>query len=741
VFVFVKFLAQHVSFSGGFMMRTRTKEHRLLMFLPVIALFLGIGYSLSTSAHDAASAVTTSQRTPDIVWQGYHTSLVRAVAYSPNGQQLASGGDDHKTQVRQASDGTLLQTLVQCGGLRCGSTTYLAFSPDGQTLASNGGGLKLWRTSDGTLLRTLTFSEGTQAISPDWQYVVSSADHSSYSGNAPSTVTLFRLSDKSQIWQVSGGGGLEAAVSPDGQTVAAVGRNTGIDFWQVSNGAHLLNIPGPKHLLVFSPDGQYVASTQAAKGLYPYDHTIEIYRVSDGALVQTMLGTGAVDALAWTPDGQAVLSTGWEVGGNAQYGIIRLWRVSDGALLKNYDQGTGSYTGGIAVSADGKFFAYTQSDNSLTVARMPSFACAFSIDQLRATYQHEGGTGIIHVTAPEGCSWTAYSQADWVHITGGSSGTGNGTVTYSVDVGPCYTESPTGYYRDAILNVAEQTFDVNQNECPLGPGHYSIYGQVTDGGSCNVGIPGVTVTLSGYASANTQTDSGGFFSFDKQVGQQSYTVTPSKPGYAFSPQGKTIDKLTYDSAVIFNATTNPYPRHHIVGYVKDNNGRPLSGVTLHFEGAAPYPQQTYSDSNGFYGFSCLAYGGNFTITPEYAGYTFTPPKQAVNNLTSDQTVNFVAMTASNGCTPALSNTGATVASVGGRGSVSVTACGTPWKARSNARWIVITSGGQGTGDGTITYTVATNKDAAPRTGTISISEMTYTITQQASTTGGESSTR
>lgn len=597
----------------------------------------------------ALNNAASAQRVPDIVWQGAHTNVARAVAYSPDGQQVVSGGDDRTAKLWQASDGTLLRNFVQCAGLRCGSAGMVSFSPDGQTLAATGSGLKFWRVSDGTLLRTLNLN-GPPTLSPDWQYVVTSLDRSGYiserpgrSSNLPSLVTLFRLSDGSQVWQASGGGGQEAAFSPDGQMVAAVGRRTGIDIWRVSDGTHLRNIPGPKHDLIFSPDSQYVISTQGVAGQFPYDDTIEVYRVSDGALVQVMSGTGAVGSLALTPDGRVLISTGWDPG-STQFGVIRFWRLSDGALLKTYDQGTGAYTGGIAVSPDGNFFSYTY-ESSVAVARMPSFACPFHLDQPKAIFQHQGGVGTVQVSASEGCSWTAYSRADWVHIISGASGTGNGTVTYTVDTGPCEVESPTGYYRDGLLIVAEQTYDVSQNECPVGPGHYLIYGQVNDGETCGIGLPGVTVTLSGYASASTQTDQYGNYSFGTQLGQQSYTITASKPGYEFSPQSKAIDKLTYDSGAVFYATTNPYPRHYIVGHVKDTNGQPLSGVVLHFEGAAPYPQQTSSDSNGFYGFDCLAYGGNFTITPEYSGYTFTPPSRTYNSLTANQTAaDFVGMT-------------------------------------------------------------------------------------------------
>jgi hypothetical protein len=66
---------------------------------------------------------------------------------------------------------------------------------------------------------------------------------------------------------------------------------------------------------------------------------------------------------------------------------------------------------------------------------------------------------------------------------------------------------------------------------------------------------------------------------------------------------------------------------------------------------------------------------------------------------------------------------------GGVGSITVTASdGCEWTAIGND-WTTITSGQMGSGNGTVGYLVSANPTTAPRTGTITVAGLTFTITQ------------
>ncbi len=89
-------------------------------------------------------------------------------------------------------------------------------------------------------------------------------------------------------------------------------------------------------------------------------------------------------------------------------------------------------------------------------------------------------------------------------------------------------------------------------------------------------------------------------------------------------------------------------------------------------------------------------------------------------------------TAAPACAYSLAPTSISPAASGGPAWVNVvTTAGCPWTAVSNAPWITITSGSPGTGNGTVNFNVAANTANTPRTGTISIAGLTFTVSQPA----------
>jgi hypothetical protein len=103
-----------------------------------------------------------------------------------------------------------------------------------------------------------------------------------------------------------------------------------------------------------------------------------------------------------------------------------------------------------SVQAEGAYV-----DNVVLTKTVASPICTYALSPASQSFAAPGGSATMSVTAGSGCGWTAASQTPWITITAGSSGSGNGSVSYSV-------QANTGSARSGTLTVAGQTFTVYQ---------------------------------------------------------------------------------------------------------------------------------------------------------------------------------------------------------------------------------------------------------------------------------------
>jgi hypothetical protein len=149
-------------------------------------------------------------------------------------------------------------------------------------------------------------------------------------------------------------------------------------------------------------------------------------------LILFQLATNANSAqvtLAWDP------STGPDVAGyKIHYGLLSdQYSVGvdvgnqTSCTLSSLQDGTTYYLAATAYDREGY-----ESDFSNEVVFNAPLACTYSVSPVSQSFGSGGGTGTVTITTTSGCNWTAVSNASWLIITSNSSGTGSGTVNYSV---------------------------------------------------------------------------------------------------------------------------------------------------------------------------------------------------------------------------------------------------------------------------------------------------------------------
>jgi len=352
--------------------------------------------------------------------------------------------------------------------------------------------------------------------------------------------------------------------------------------------------------------------------------------------------------------------------------------------------------------------------------------CAFQgFGTSGATFTATGGSGSVAVsTNGPACPWAVTSNAAWVTITSGSSGSGfGGTIEFSV------AANPLALSRTATLSSAGQSFTITQQAA-----------------ACAV------TSLSSNASAFQS--SGGSASFNVATNGAScgWTAIPSVPWVAITSGGSGTGQ---SGTVVFSVASNPetLPRTAEIAVGGQVHSITQAGVacqvTSFSSSGATFPS---SGGNGQFslttnGPNCewaavssatwlqIASGG--TGSGEEGTITYTV---SANPTTSSRTatisaggLNHTVVQQPAPCAVAsVSPSSINASASGGDFSVLVTMTGPncSWSATTSANWITFSSAG-GEGDGTMQFTVAANEVTLPRSGTIVVGGLSVTVSQQA----------
>jgi RNA polymerase sigma factor (sigma-70 family) len=253
---------------------------------------------------------------------------VNAIAFSADGETLASAGWNETVRLWQAATGKELLQL----GPHDRAAVSVAFAPHGKTVATGTwfGSTYVWDAVTGKQLRKFPGSPGgvtAVAISPDGKALA-------VGGSAADRVRLWDIATGTALHSLSGGQASLAsentpdtsvAFSPNGKILAAAHGNV-IRLWNVATGELIRELQGHSQRIftvAFVPGHDALASGAG-------DGTIRLWDLADGKelrRIDAAARNGRVHALALSHDGK-VLASG-------SHDMLRLWDIATGGELQS----------------------------------------------------------------------------------------------------------------------------------------------------------------------------------------------------------------------------------------------------------------------------------------------------------------------------------------------------------------------------------------------------------------------
>ncbi|NEO20937.1 AAA-like domain-containing protein [Moorena sp. SIO4A5] len=302
------------------------------------------GQRLATASVDGTARIWDNQGNEIAVLTG-HQDSVFSVAFSPDGQRLATASVDGTARIWD-NQGNEIAVLTG----HHDRVWSVAFSQDGQRLAtaSVDGTARIW-DNQGNEIAVLTGHQGwvfSVAFSPDGQRLATASSDGTAriwdnQGNQIALLTRHQSSVESVVF------------SPDGQRLATASSDGTARIWD-NQGKELAVLRGHRDevwSVAFSPDGQRLAT--ASK-----DGTARIWDLQGHELTVLTGHQSWVSSVAFSPDGKTLATASWD-------NTARIWELQGNeiALLTGHQSSVES----VAFSPDGKTLATASMDKTARI--------------------------------------------------------------------------------------------------------------------------------------------------------------------------------------------------------------------------------------------------------------------------------------------------------------------------------------------------------------------------------------
>jgi len=272
------------------------------------------GYVLANAELALTEAIDAVQRNQ---WREVlalpHTTTLRAIVYSPDGQLLVSAGEEPIIYLWDIQTGAEVRRLTR----HTGPIHMVTFSADGQSIisASEDRTARVWDVASGVERYQLVGHTGgvtAAKFSPDGQKIVTAS--------ADQTIRIWNVISRQEIRQLPGHGGLiwAAEFSPNGQQIVSAGADKTVRIWEVATGQEVhrqqIGFKDDVTWAVFSPDRQQILSASV-------DGRVRIWNVTSGNGLHAFYGdTTTIRSALFSPNGSQMMGTTGEA--------VRIWNVT-----------------------------------------------------------------------------------------------------------------------------------------------------------------------------------------------------------------------------------------------------------------------------------------------------------------------------------------------------------------------------------------------------------------------------